>query len=328
MTLLAEAVGLLSAATAEKVEPAEARTRVEALRDRHPGAALRLLWQREEYDGSLHYDLLVREPATDAGVVSLSWCPDDALPWPLRGVQRGGEMLLVRVNGVELEVADAIGFLDVLWREAPLRDRLVDTCLVREVLDAGGEELDDAALQDAADAFRRARGLLTAEATREWMRRERLSDRQFEDLVVHQAQVARLRERVTAGRVDAELTADSHRYDQLRLVRVEHPDAAAAARLARLTEAPDLLAAAAADFAAGSGPAPALVTVTRADLGPELAEAVAGNGPVPLGDRFLVASVLGVRPATREAVSRRLFADWLAERRAEARIEWNWGPRG
>ncbi|MGI5240494.1 TIGR04500 family putative peptide maturation system protein [Dactylosporangium sp. CA-139066] len=311
MTLLTEAVELLRAAAAEKFERAEVRARVDALRARHPEAGLRLLWQREEYDGSLHYDLLVRQPATDAGVVSLSWCPDDTLPWPLRGVQRGGEMLLVRVNGFELDVADAIGFLDLLWQDAALRDRLVDTCLVRLALDADGTELDDAALQEAADAFRRARGLLTLEDTRAWMARERLSDQQFEDLVAHQAGVARLRERVTAGRVDAELAADPGRYEQLRLVRVEAADEAAAARLAA---APDLLAAAAADFTAGVGPAPVLMTVTRADLEPVLA-----------GD-FVVTAVLGVQPATREAVSRRLFADWLAEQRAAARIEWNWGP--
>jgi putative peptide maturation system protein len=323
MTLLTEAVGLLRAATAEKAERAEVRARVDALRARHPEAGLRLLWQREEYDGSLHYDLLVRQPATDAGAVS--WCPDDALPWPLRGVQRGGEMLLVRVDGFELGVADAIGFLDLLWREAPLRDRLVDTCLVRLALDADadGTELDDAALQEAADAFRRARGLLTLEDTRAWMSRERLSDQQFEDLVAHQARVARLRERVTAGRVDAELAADPGRYEQLRLVRVEAADEAAAARLAA---APDLLAAAAADFAAGTAPAPALMTVTRADLDPALAEAIADGVPVPLDGGYLVAAVLAVQPATRDAVSRRLFGEWLAERRAAAHIEWNWGP--
>ncbi|GAA2348631.1 TIGR04500 family putative peptide maturation system protein [Dactylosporangium salmoneum] len=323
MTLLMEAVGLLRAASAGKAERAEARALVDALRARHPDAGVRLLWQREEYDGSLHYDLLIRQAAADAGVVSLSWCPDDALPWPLRGVQRGGEMLLVRVNGFELGVADAIGFLDVLWREASLRDRLVDTCLVRLELDADGTELDDAALQEAADAFRRARGLLTLEDTRAWMSRERLSDQQFEDLVAHQARVARLRERVTAGRVDAELAADPGRYDQLRLVRVETADDEAAARLAA---APDLLAAAAADFAAGIGPAPVLMTVTWADLDPALAEAIAGNAPVPFGGGYLVAAVLGVQPATRDAVSRRLFGEWLAERRAAAHVEWNWGP--
>ncbi|MEU7874087.1 TIGR04500 family putative peptide maturation system protein [Dactylosporangium sp. NPDC049140] len=311
MTLLTEAVELLRAASAEKAGRAEVRTRVDGLRARHPGAGLRLLWQREEYDGSLHYDLLVRSPAADAGVVSLSWCPDDALPWPLRGVQRSAEMLLVRVDGFELGVADAIGFLDLLWREAPLRDRLVDTCLVRLALDADGAELDDTALQEAADAFRRARGLLTLEDTRAWMARERLSDVQFEDLVAHQALVARLREQIAAGRVDAELAADPGRYEQLRLVRVEAADEAAAARLAA---APDLLAAAVADFAAGVGPAPVLMTVTRADL-----ESVAAG-------RCVVTAVLGVRPATREAVSRRLFSEWLAERRAAARIEWNWGP--
>ncbi|MET7396761.1 TIGR04500 family putative peptide maturation system protein, partial [Dactylosporangium sp. NPDC005572] len=201
--MLTEAVTLLH--DVQKTEPAEARARVAELRERFPDTKARLLWQREQYDGSLHYDLLL---TMRDGTLSLSWCPDAGLPWPLRGVQRSGELLLLRVNGVELDVADAIGFLDVLWREAPLRQRLVDACLVKEAVD--GEELDDAELQAAADAFRRARGLLSPAQTRAWLARERLSDAQFEDLVTHQALVARLRERVTAGRVDAELAGGGH----------------------------------------------------------------------------------------------------------------------
>ncbi|MET7400956.1 hypothetical protein ABZS66_46500, partial [Dactylosporangium sp. NPDC005572] len=78
---------------------------------------------------------------------------------------------------------------------------------------------------------------------------------------------------------------------------------------------------AAAEFAAG-GPAPRFVTGTRAELGlPADAEAgtEAGTPAGPL-------TVLAVRPATRDSVSRRLFAGWLEERRAAARVEWNWGP--
>jgi putative peptide maturation system protein len=310
--VLYEAAELLRAAIAEKLEPAQARERVDALRERHPGTRPRLLWQREEYDGSLHFDLLLRH---HDGVVSLSWCPDDGLPWPLRGVQRGSEMLLLRVNGVELGVADAVGFLDLLWREAPLRDRLVDSCLVREELDADGRALSDEELQAAADAFRRARGLLTAEATRAWMARERLTDWQFEELVAHQAAVAALRERVVGPLSDVDLS----RYEVVRLVRVDGLDHAAAARLAA---APDLLAAAAADFAAGTGPAPVFGSVLRLDADPAL---LAGE-PVAVGEGFAVAAPLAVHPADPETVSRHRFAEWLAARRAAARVEWNWGP--
>ncbi|MET7426368.1 TIGR04500 family putative peptide maturation system protein [Dactylosporangium sp. NPDC005555] len=316
MTLLTDAVELLRAATPDL---AGTRAAVGALRARHPGSGLRLLWQREAYDGSVHYDLLLREPDA-GGTVSLSWCPDDDLPWPLRGVQRGGEMLLVRVDGVALEVADAVAYLDVLWRSQPLRDRLVDACVVRAAID--GDELDDEDLQVAADAFRRARDLLTPEATRAWMERERLSDEQFEDLVTHQALVARLRARVTAGAGPGS-GSGAARHDRLRIVRVERPSAAEAERLAA---APDLLAAAAADFAAGTGPAPTLETVTRAEL-PDAGEVGSVVGPIATADRFLVAAVLAVEPATADSVSRALFAEWLAERRAAARVEWNWGPR-
>lgn len=331
MTLLDDAVDALRHCAAQRLEPAEARKHLATLRDEHPDARLRLVWQREEYDGSLHYDLLVRR-GDEPGVVSLAWCPDDALPWPLRGVQRAGEMVLARVNGFDLEVGEAIGYLDLLWEQAPLRDRLVDACLVREALDEIGVELTEEEVQAAADAFRRARGLLTAADTRAWMARHHLTEAQFEALVVHQAKVARLRERVTAGAVAKAPAAD---LDLIRYVRVDAADADAAARLAA---SPDLLIGATVAFVAGTGPAPVLAATRRGDL-PEplrraLADAREGEvvGPVPVDGVLAVVRVLAVEPAagdaaTRDALSRRIFADWLARRRAAASVEWNWGPR-
>jgi hypothetical protein len=49
--------------------------------------------------------------------VSLSFCPDEELPWPLRGVGRWSDKDLVRVNNTLLRVEDAIAFLDFIWNE-------------------------------------------------------------------------------------------------------------------------------------------------------------------------------------------------------------------
>ncbi|MER6514980.1 TIGR04500 family putative peptide maturation system protein [Nonomuraea sp. NPDC001636] len=176
------------------IEPPEARERLDGLRARFPAVVFRLLWQREEYDGSLHYDLLARTP--DGETVSLSRTAGQELPWPLRGLHRVSEKVLCRVNGMDVSVEQAVALLDFLWQERPLMDRIVEAALLRGLLEEQPAELDAAALQEAMDAFRRARGLLTVKATEVWMAERGLSHEALEDLVAEQAALAWLRTRM------------------------------------------------------------------------------------------------------------------------------------
>ena len=72
----------------------------------------------------MHYDALLHRDGE--GTVSLSYCPERTLPWPLRGVQRWSEMNLVRVNATDPEVDQAVALLDFIWDDAPMLKRLVD----------------------------------------------------------------------------------------------------------------------------------------------------------------------------------------------------------
>src|SRR4051794_17480171 len=86
----------LRALQREDVRPDNARSRLPAVRRRHPDLAIDLLAEEQAYDNSVHYDLLLRR--VGEGTVSLSYCPERAIPWPLRGVHRWTEADLVRVN--------------------------------------------------------------------------------------------------------------------------------------------------------------------------------------------------------------------------------------
>jgi hypothetical protein len=77
-SLLGDALAYLTALAAEQANPAAAQRRLHKLRSSHPAAQLRLVWQREQYDGSLQYDLLITHASS--GTVSMSYCPDRALP--------------------------------------------------------------------------------------------------------------------------------------------------------------------------------------------------------------------------------------------------------
>ena len=85
------------------------------LRGRHPDLAIDLLAEEEAFDQSVHYDVLLRRAGE--GTVSLSYCPERAIPWPLRGVHRWSEAELVRVNANVLQGEQAIACLDFIWDE-------------------------------------------------------------------------------------------------------------------------------------------------------------------------------------------------------------------
>src|SRR5262245_46432748 len=83
----------------ERLQPGQALERLQAVRAKHSDATVDLVWDEEAFDGSFHYDALVR-PANASKTTSLSVCPDGELPWALRGLQRCRDSDLLRVNNV------------------------------------------------------------------------------------------------------------------------------------------------------------------------------------------------------------------------------------
>jgi len=93
---LPELLDYLFALQQESVLPREARGRLQKLRAVHPDLQIDLLAEEVAFDRSVHYDALLRRAGE--GTVSMSYCPERAIPWPLRGVHRWSEGDLVRVN--------------------------------------------------------------------------------------------------------------------------------------------------------------------------------------------------------------------------------------
>ncbi|GAA2870412.1 hypothetical protein GCM10010517_30620 [Streptosporangium fragile] len=309
------------------LQPREAREHLAAVHDRYPDVPMRLVWRREAADGSCHYDLLIK---TADGTVSLALASGAVLPWPLRGSQPSGDQVVVRVNGIDLKMERVISILDVLWEDARLAERLVNAQLVEEETSGWPVALTDEELQEATDAFRRARGLLTVRATREWMAQRGLGLAALEELVTEQAAARRLRRRIVAGRVEAAFDACRDEFDRLHVLRLQYAEAEAARdALPRLRDAADPVALARGEVLADAAVC-RMEGVRRRDL-PAVAAAEGDVlGPFPLEDGFAVVRVLQVRPAvlddaTRALIEERLFDEWLADRRREAVIEWFWG---
>jgi putative peptide maturation system protein len=341
---VADGLDYLQALQRDGVRPGAAGARLQEVRGRHPDLAIDLLAEEEAYDRSVHYDLLLRRDG--AGTVSLSYCPERAVPWPLRGVQRWSDADLVRVNGTVLKVDQAIACLDFIWDEAPLVERLVNSCLVREELDREPIHLTDAELQGAMDRFRSAKKLFRAQDTLRWLERHGMTPESLERYVSDQTLVDRLRDRIAGGGVEEYFRRHPGDFDSAQVARLEVADESQARELAghirggRL----DFFAAAEHCFVEaaerGAPPQAGLLAVIErrqaaAVVREQLFAAAPGQliGPVPVETGHALLRVLAIVPArldgrTRAVIKNVLFDDWLAERRRTARIEWCWGNAG
>jgi putative peptide maturation system protein len=338
-----EVLEYLLALVREGVRPREARARLQPLRGRHPDLGIDLLAEEEAFDQSVHYDALLRRAGE--GTVSLSYCPERAIPWPLRGVHRWNEGDLVRVNANVLAVDAAMACLDFIWDEAPVIERLVNMCVIQEELEREPIALSDAELQVAMDKFRSAKKLFKAEDTLRWLERHGMTHEKLENYVAESAIVPKLRDRITAGRVEEYFRQHAGDFDTAWVARLEVTDESEARKLAEQIRAGGQEFFAAAErcyFDAaqrGKPPAAAMFAMIQRRDAPatfrdQLFTAAPAQlvGPVPIetGHGQVLLRVVAIVPARlddriRAAIKKILFDQWLAERRQTARIEWCWG---
>ena len=328
----------LTRVTRGGVRPEDARPQLSMIAAAHPELSMQLLWEVEAYDNSLHYDVIIVRPKT-GDTVSISVCQDRALPWPLRGVLRWTEANVVQVNGRMLTMEDTVGFLDVLWDEAPLMERMVNACLIRQELERDPIVLADDELQIGMDELRRAHGLFTVEETERWMCQRGMTHAQLERLVAGNLACAHLRRRIATVQVANYFESHRSQFDVACIAKIELPDPDSAERLRARVAGGTLGFASAmqeAFVSSDAGVRCAFTSVRRCDGSSEveaqLFVATPGDvvGPICVGSSYVVACLLELRPAcddelTRTAIEQIIFDQWLAERRRHATITWHWG---
>lgn len=334
---LIEALDYLQALQREGVRPDEARARLQSFRGQHRDLAIELLHEIQHYDDTVHYDVLLRRAGE--GTASLSYCPERAVPWPMRGVHRHDEGNLVRVNAHTLTVDQAIACLDFIWDDGRIIEGLVNTCLIHEELERDPIPFTDAELQEALNKFRAAKGLHKAKDTLRWLEEHGMSQEGLERHVRSDALVARLRDRVVDGAVDQYFKQHGRDFDTVRLARLDVATEGQAHELAEQVRAGklDFYAAAERGFVEAATPKESLFTVMERRHAPpaireQLFAAQPGEliGPVAVGGGYALYRILTNAPSqldgrVRAAVKTILFDEWLAQRRGAARIEWCWG---
>jgi putative peptide maturation system protein len=337
--LVLDALAFLRDLAERGVEPDAAMQELGVVRAGHPEAKLDLLWEREPYRGTVHYDLLVSHDGRNS--VWLGWCPDRGIPWVLRGVHRHSEADLVRVNGETLRVDTAMQLIDYIWKEERILAGLVDSCLIRQAsvtLDVPPPS--DAELQNAVDDFRRRHGLLGRDDTLAWLEQHGMSYEQLEFYVADAARVRGLRNAVVGAGIEAwflQHREELRRVTMLLVSTGRRDDAEAIAREGRGSIDAFVRAAATHSTIADTRSERLAMVVEHAcDLPTALADAVLAAapgsvvGPILQDGRWRVAHVMEHHDAVLDdacarKIADRMFAQWLATRRAEAEVQWLWG---
>lgn len=322
-------------------QPEEARKRVRLLHADHPDIKMELLWEEQPYDRSVHYDMLLHPPTR--GTVSLSFCPDRGLPWPLRGVHPSSAKDLVRVNKTVLQVDQAIACLDFMGEDSRAMKRLVNVCLVQEALEEDPIELTHWELQCAMDRFRRARRLYRAVDTFRWLQERGITHAQLEQRVRDEAIVTKLREKVTAGRVEKYFESHQADFDTAVVACIVGTDEGGVKRsYEEICRGTMTFYEAAQHWflnkieSSGNPSLEVFTVLKRCEVPPDAASVVFAAspgdlvGPLCSGHTYTILRVLSVIPArldrrTRSEIQKILFEKWLMSRREAAVIEWLWG---
>jgi putative peptide maturation system protein len=330
-----DAFALLSTLRSERVPTDEAMVRLRALKERHPERWINLVWERETFGDAIHYDILVGD---EGDTWSLSYCANEETPWPVRGLQRVNESMVVRVNNDPVNIHQTITSLDYAWHTLHVGRHLIDMSLIEQELRLHPVEITDEDLAAALTKFRRKRRLFTVSQVERWLHDHGTTQVQLETHLRDEVAREKLRERVAAGREEAYFHDHRADFDRVRVARLFTPSEEQARQLlARLRDRPEgFLAEARACFLEHGLEDSLFVTLQRGQLHPEQAEILFSTRPgqvtppVPSGEGYELVQALEVVPARLDAATRRqirdaLFERWLEEKRRTARVEWFWG---
>jgi len=324
-------VSLLQELPHGREDVGHARKQFECFSAAYPGIRAELLVDQPPGSPKVDYDLLLEHP--DGGTVALSWRPDNGTPWSVVYSDHWAANYLVTVNNQTVSIQEALLFLKLASGQYPdLMTEVVDQTLITQAIAENPPSVNQGELQAAADQFRSANHLDTADATHRWLNEMGLSMARFEELMRRWISRRKLEQRVTKDLIKPYFHAHRKTFDTVRFFRADTQHMAGAKRLvgrARkkgLLPVTQLLTGVEGRDLTGS-----LMSRYAFELPSDLANAPVGRvvGPVPEGRGFWVAQVLQRQPArldaqTRAVIRNQLFQECLSERRNQATVRWHW----
>ena len=211
----------------------------------------------------------------------------------------------------------------------------IDAALIRRAAEQRRIQVSDGELQKAADDFRVSRELHDAEATEAWLEVNHLSYTDWEALLEGQIIARKLREVLTAGRVEQYFAEQRLSFDAAAISRLVLSDEGVARELrAQIIEdgadfhvlAREYSVDAATKLSGGYAG-----LVRRSDIEAVEEAAVFGAkpgviaGPFKTDDGWELIKIESIHPAVlddslRETIKAQLFSEWLSDQRHKTRI--------
>ncbi|MFC5816893.1 TIGR04500 family putative peptide maturation system protein [Nonomuraea harbinensis] len=325
---LASAVALLRRLPRHRDQVSEARRMVAAWSAAHPSRRPELVVDLPPGDLRAGYDLVLADP--EGGSVALTGQAEDGVPWSIEYSTHFAANRLLSVNERSLSVPSALFTIRALNRRDPtLHRQLVDFCLLWDQVFDEDVAMAAEELAEAADLFRRGRGLHSRAATLEWLADVGLTEQAFAIHIEFVARIERFRRGFFDKHAADHLRAHPADFDRVDAVWVRAVDAKALDDLPTARTPADLLT------RLGQHSGDLQLTVGRhwaLDLPAPLRSLVAGElaGPVPEEGQVILGGVRrreaadATDPAVLARAGEAALAEWLAGQRAKATIRWHW----
>lgn len=294
----------------------------------YPALAPRIIVDQPPGSPQVEYDVLLQRP--EGGSIAVSWRPDASMPWALVHSDHWAANYVLTVGTQDVPVQDALLFLRMHAERYPdLMQDMLDGQLVIEALAADPPPVSDAEMQHEADMFRRARGLLTAEATQRWLRDSAVDEAGFRDFLLFRIRERKFFAALADTTRDADLVLFAAELERIDVLWVHGP----ADTLARVLARGEALTAVVADALAQPEDDIEFerVALFACDAPEAFSGAATGTviGPIWWRERRGVVQVLRRVPAVAdERTFRRMHAlrrrAWLDARREEVEVYWHW----
>lgn len=306
------------------------RRAFEALRRRCAPFRLELVVDSPPGTTVVDYDVLLTHGRE---TTMLGWHRDEGRPWSVDYAEHWAADYVVTVDGRHVSIRDALVFLgEARGRDPGLARELIDQAILANEVERNPPNVTAKELAHSVEVFLIARGLGSHGALEQWLAEEGTNPVAWREWLAGGIRISKVKDRICRGRIVPYFRKHRAGLATVLVHRASAGDAELARELFQVARKTNLAEAIGEACWRGADVVGGLEVVRLDEVvgRSRPANATPGSllGPMARDGRHLVVQVLKHRAAkldadTRHVIRNRLVAEWVAEQRARASIEWH-----